>query len=272
MRSIPVLMYHHVCPAPGLVTVSPQTFASHMAMLADKGYTTLNATRFLAYLEGREEVPQKSVVISFDDGYLDNYIYAYPVIKKLGLHAIIFAVTSWMGEGPARPLDPPGECADHSTCKAAIRDGQADNVMLRWSEIEAMQASGSVEVHSHTHSHIRWDQVYPSSSDALAHLRKDLEHSLNSLRTHLGDKNYHLCWPWGKFNSDYQRVAHDAGFVAQYSVDPAPNIWGAGSQNIGRIGVKEANTAWLARRLWLYSSSARSKLYKRLAGKTTVYG
>ncbi len=272
MRSIPVLMYHHVSPAAGLVTVSPQTFNAHMQLLVDKGYTTLTAARFLAYLEGREDVPQKSLVITFDDGYLDNYIYAYPVIKKLGLHAIIFAITGWIGEGPARELDATIHCPDHSACKTAIHEGRSDSVMLRWSEIELMQASGAIEVHSHTHSHVRWDQLYPLRSEALGHLRADLECSRISLQTHLGDTQYQLCWPWGKFNSDYQDIAREVGFVAQYSVDPEPNMMAMGSAQIGRIAMKEASAAWLGRRLWLYSSATRAKLYKRMAGKPTVYG
>lgn len=272
MRSVPVLMYHHVSPAAGLVTVSPRTFTSHVEMLARKGYATLNAAQFLAYLEGRDDVPKKSVVITFDDGYLDNYLYAYPILKKFGLHAIIFAVTSWIGGGAARPLSLPDICADHSACKTAIREGQPDKVMLRWSEIELMQDDGTIEVHSHTHAHVRWDELYPTRAEACSHLRVDLEHSLTSLQARLGDKSYHLCWPWGRFNPEYQNIARDLGFVAQYSVDPEPNLKATGTQKIGRIAVKEASATWLARRLWLYSSATRAKLYNRLAGKPSVYG
>lgn len=71
-RAVPVLMYHHVSPAAGAVTVSPVHFADQMAMLAREGYTTLGARAFSEFLAGKP-VPAKSVVLTFDDGYLDNW-------------------------------------------------------------------------------------------------------------------------------------------------------------------------------------------------------
>lgn len=272
MRAVPVLMYHHVSPAPGLVTVSPETFAAHMALLARQGYTTLSAARFLEFLQGRAAVPKKSVVITFDDGYLDNYLYAYPVLKRLGLHAIIFAVTGWIAEGAARTFDTALPSPNHSACKAAIREGRADSVMLRWSEIELMQASGAVEFHSHSHHHVRWDQLYPQPSAAAAQLHTDLECSMQSLITHLGKQAYQLCWPWGIYTAEYQDIALRIGFSAQYSVEPQPNLAGKGATHIGRIAIKSASAAWLARRLWLYASAARANFYNRVSGKYRVYG
>ncbi|MGK2889390.1 MAG: polysaccharide deacetylase family protein [Candidatus Malihini olakiniferum] len=97
----------------------------------------------------------KSVMITFDDGYLDNWVYAFPVLKRLGLHAHIFLITGQIGDGPARNL---AEVAfSHKKSEEKVASGNADDVMLRWSEIEEMQASGLVEFHAHTHTHQRWD-------------------------------------------------------------------------------------------------------------------
>jgi len=271
-NAIPVLMYHHVSTAPGLVTVSPRTFHAHMAALARAGYTTLSAAQLHGYLSGTQTVPDKSVVITFDDGYLDNYIYAYPVLKALGLHAIIFAVTGWIGIGAARPIDSAPACPDHKTCKAAIAAGQADAVMLRWTEIETMEASGTIEVHSHSHRHVPWDQRYTDLTERLAHLREDLSTSMQTLQQRLGARAYHLCWPWGKFDADYQRVAAELGFTAQYSVDPHPNTAGQGTSDIGRFTAKEASARWLATRLWMYSRPGIARLYTALSGKRGAHG
>lgn len=89
---VPVLMYHHVSPTPGLITVSPAHFAAQMRWLKRQGYTTLKLDALAGFLAG-EPVPAKSVVVSFDDGYLDNWVYAHPVLEQYGLHAVLFLIT-----------------------------------------------------------------------------------------------------------------------------------------------------------------------------------
>lgn len=275
-RAVPVLMYHHVGPAPGLVTVAPRTFRAHMTALAHAGYTALSAAQLQGYLSGTQTVPDKSVAITFDDGYLDNYVYAYPVLKRLGLHAIIFAVTDWIGEGAPRAFDGNGTalpaCLNHSSCKAAIAAGHADAVMLRWSEIAAMEAGGTIEIHSHSHCHVRWDQRYADQTERVSQVREDLAASLHTLQQRLGARAYHLCWPWGKFDADYQRVASELGFAAQYSVDPHPNTAGMGVTDIGRFTVKDASGFWLTTRLWLYARPDIAKLYNIVSEKGRAHG
>jgi peptidoglycan/xylan/chitin deacetylase (PgdA/CDA1 family) len=183
---VPVLMYHHVSPTPGLITVSPAHFAAQMRWLKRQGYTTLTLDALAGFLAG-EPVPAKSVVVSFDDGYLDNWVYAHPVLEQYGLHAVLFLITRWLGEGPLRPHAGQGNtplpaCLSHHAGKTAIDAGQTDLVMMRWSEVLAARDAGTFEFHSHTHTHNRWDKIYPGDADnkskALAH---DLASSRNLL-------------------------------------------------------------------------------------------
>lgn len=267
-RAVPVLMYHHVTPRPGLVTISPMAFEVHMTWLAHHGYHTLTADQLLAFLQSRASVPARSVVITFDDGYLDNYVHAYPVLKRLGLHAIIFTVTGWMGDGPARAhadgTDDLPDCPDHRTCKRLIEAGESDRAMLRWSEIETMTADGTVEIHSHTHSHLRWDQFHPNATARLAALREDLERSRATLAAHLGETDRHLCWPWGYFEPEYLSLASEIGFESQYSVIRGTNQPGDDVTTIRRIDTKERSSNWLARQLFIYRSPTLAKLYLAL--------
>lgn len=87
--AIPILMYHHVGPKPGLVTLSSDTFIEQMTWLARAGCKTVTAAELEGFYRG-EPLPHKSVMITFDDGYLNNWVYAFPVLKRLGLHAHIF--------------------------------------------------------------------------------------------------------------------------------------------------------------------------------------
>ncbi|AOV16182.1 hypothetical protein BJI67_03060 [Acidihalobacter aeolianus] len=267
-RAVPVLMYHHVGPRPGLVTVSPATFEAHMTRLARSGYRTITADELLAFMQGRATVPDRSVAITFDDGYLDNYVHAYPVLQRLGLHAIIFAVTGWIGDGQPRPYaggweDLP-DCPDHRTCKRLIEAGEADRAMLRWSEIETMSADGTVEFHSHSHSHVRWDQLHPELAARNAALREDLERSRATLAERLGLNDRHLCWPWGHIEPEYPTLAAGLGFQAQYSVIRGTNLPFDNVPAIRRIDTKERPGRWLARQLFIYRSPRRARLYLAL--------
>lgn len=273
-KAIPVLMYHHVCPNPGLVTVSPEAFLEQMIALKQAGYRTITADDMGSFLDGNP-LPQKSVMITFDDGYLDNYVYAYPILQQLGLHAIIFAVTGWIKDGPIRPNagDSTGAlpmCPDHQTCKAAIGAGFPDKVMMRWSEIAEMEQKGVMETHSHTHSHVRWDEQFPEHAARLDALKADLEQSSQAIQAKLRKKSRHLCWPWGRFDGDYQNIATALGFDMQYTVDPHVNDSHTSRQNIGRIVAKDRDGSWLTQRLWIYSRPWVASVYNRLKSRKAL--
>lgn len=269
-KAIPVLMYHHVSPNPGLVTVSPTTFEDQMARLAGEGWRTLTADQFSDYLTGRHAAHEKSLLITFDDGYLDNYVYAYPALRKHGLHAVLFAVTGWIGDGPARAHAGGSgelpECPDHKGCKAAIREGGADRVMLRWTEIKEMETAGAFEIQSHTHTHTRWDQQRASGDSRVAALEQDLARSREVLRQRLGREPRHLAWPQGYYEPAYLPVARRLGFEALYTTKRRINRPGTPLKAIGRIVVKDQPGNWLPRRLFIYSRPFLARCYMALRG------
>lgn len=270
-KAVPVLMYHHVSPKPGLVTVAPATFRAHMETLVNDGYSAIAADDFLNFLLGRNGLPPKSVLITFDDGYLDNYVHAYPILRELGLRATIFAVTGWIGDGPARNCageggEPP-LCLDHRACMTAIAEGRADEIMLRWSEIEAMEASGAIEIHSHTHTHTRWDKTISDPSARRDALAGDLARSRDTLRQRLGRETRHLCWPQGYFDDDYVTVAGKLGYEALYTTLKHVNTRQTPPRDIGRIVTKDRSDNWLSRRLSIYSSPLLGRLYTAMRGE-----
>lgn len=269
-RSVPVLMYHHVSPAAGAVTVSPEHFADQMAMLAREGYTTLGARAFSEYLAGKR-VPAKSVVLTFDDGYLDNWVHAHPVLAKHGFTALGFLVSGWVTSGPVRPNAADSTSADnlpnllgHSAAKAAIEAGETDRAVMRWSEIDAMRQAGTFEFHSHTHTHIRWDRVSANAAAKRASLREDLLQARAALARHLGDVSDHLCWPQGYFDTDYVEEAHAAGFRHLYTVEPGTNRRHGDPARILRLDVRDKPAAWLKSRLWVHSRPLLSRLYLKV--------
>ncbi len=266
-QAVPVLMYHHVSPSPGLVTVSPETFASHMGYLARAGYTTVSADDLAGFIRREKTLPRKSVLITFDDGFLDNYVYAYPELRKRGLRAVVFIVTNWISDGALRPhagSGNPPPTPGHKACKAAIREGRSDEVMMRWSEIQA--ASDTLEIHSHTHRHVRWDQLFPDEATRRAEVEKDLCLSRELLQRNLGKVSEHLCWPWGYYEPAYQTIAQKLGFNVQYTVGKGVNTGGRNPLQIAREVMKERGALWLGKQLWIYRHGLVGQYYARLRG------
>lgn len=254
--NVPVLMYHHVCPG-GPLAVTPENFARQIRWLAHHGWRSLSGQEFAAYMAG-ESMPEKSVVLTFDDGYLDNWVYAHPILQQHGMTALLFLVTGWVGDGAARAHagSGPGSVLpptpDHVACKRAVASQARDDVILRWSEVQAMQAVGSFEVHSHTHTHTRWDLQYATPAEKMESLQHDLECSRMALQQQLGSVSDHLCWPQGYFDDDYLDVAALAGFRHLYTTDArGQNRPGADTRHIYRVSVKNKGSAMFAQRLWL---------------------
>jgi peptidoglycan/xylan/chitin deacetylase (PgdA/CDA1 family) len=273
-RSVPVLMYHHVSTSPGMITVTPAHFAAQMAHVANAGYRTLDAAQLAGFLAG-EPVPVKSLVVTFDDGYLDNWVHAHPVLQRHGLKAICFLVSGWPGEGAPRAsaADTPGKdlpkLLNHREGELAIEQGRADETILRWSEIDAMRRAGTFEFHSHTHSHVRWDRIAGSRAEKRAKLRDDLLAARATLGERLGGVSDHLCWPQGYYDDDYREIARETGFRHFYTCHPGANPRAArgpahAERSINRLEVRDRPPSWLASRLWVHSRPAISRAYLRI--------
>lgn len=269
--NIAVYMYHHVCERPGSLTVSADKFESQIRGLAERGYQTLGADDFDAFLSGKP-VPRKSVLLTFDDGYLDNWVYAHPVLQRYGMKAILFTITGLITDGPVRahagegkPLPP---AYDHHQAKVRMLGGQPDDVMLRWSEVAEMAAAGTFEIHSHTHTHTRWDLECKTAEEKTERFHEDMVASRQTLIDKLGKASRHLCWPQGYFDADYQRVARALGFDHLYTTDArGQNKPGGDAGYIYRLAAKNRPYAWLRQRTWLATHPTFGPLYNNWKGR-----
>ena len=96
-HGIPVINYHQVNPVEnGPLTVPAKDFAAQMKYLHDNGYTTISPNDLHDFLVNKTPLPEKPILITFDDGYEDNYVYAYPVLKEYNMKATIFLVSDYM--------------------------------------------------------------------------------------------------------------------------------------------------------------------------------
>ena len=260
-RSIPVGMYHHVNHHAGdFITVSVENFRRQMEWLKREHYETLTAEKFLAALRGEYQPAPRSFVITFDDAWLDIYTFAFPILRELGHHFIVFAISNWTDRASEHPFQPTADTAfpTHEAASKRIKEKRAHEVICSWEHLREMQASGlcSIENHSATHRHAT--QLAPET------LREDLLRCGDAIRDQLGRDSRHLCWPRGSHNAQTLAVAKELGLATTYLVRRGVNLVGGNSFAVKRFTVDDRDEAWLAKQLRIFSNPVLGLLYARL--------
>lgn len=163
-HSLPVLMYHYVSRFPGATTVSPEHFEAQCRGMAEHGWRGVGLDEAEAFLRDGAPLPPRSLLITFDDGYLDNYVYAWPILRKYGHKGVVFAVTErleterrlrptladvWSGLSE-REL-PPVDAPMHDT-PFGFRERR--DLFLSWEEARHMEAGGVMAVAAHSARHL----------------------------------------------------------------------------------------------------------------------
>jgi hypothetical protein len=142
---IPVFVFH---------TVEPRQFAEQIKFLVANGYRTLSLSEYLDTLAGRRKPGRREVLLTFDDARSSFWLFAFPLLGKLGLKATLFAITGWTPDTPARP-----NLEDVWAGRSAVSDLAAldpdDRAVCSWDELRRMHSRGIVTVDSHSHLHRR---------------------------------------------------------------------------------------------------------------------
>ena len=211
---IPILLYHHVvdeyAKEDAHINITPDMLEAHFDALLDAGYNAITFDEYYRYATGTGELPEKPVIITFDDGYESNYVYAYPFLMQRNMKATIFIITSTVGE--------------------------VENVIphFTWEEAAEMLDSGVIKIGSHTHTHRSLTTL------SRAEVRKELRLSKYLIEKNLGIKCDYLAFPFGLYDSDifddgimsgYKLLSRvgDRGHIDKYSIGGALNrltVWG----------------------------------------------
>ena len=276
-RLLPALIYHHVTPKGGdRLTVDLAGFEAQMRYLTERGYTMLHAAEFARCLQGETQAPERAVLLTIDDGYVDTWAYAFPILRRYNAKATLFLVTGWVSDAPGRrhtleevwagapeAILPPVSLHDVTRDELARR-GPASALALTWDEVAAMGRTGVMDIQSHTHTHplCRVGQEIDE-----AKLREELRRSREAIEGHLGTSCRYLCWPRGWFNDAAIRIAREEGYEACFSTIPGANGPRADLGALRRIDVRRGGAAWLAVRLFLYTRPRLASVYLRLKGR-----
>ena len=261
MRPVPVLMYHHVNPHHGdIVTVTPAVFEEQMRYLRESGYKTLTIPELLSYMGGGYCPKERAVVVTFDDGWIDNYIYAFDVLEKYGIRATVFIVTDRTERASEKTGQVVAPVPNHRESKALIRNGEEEKVVLSWELVRKMAESGLAEFYSHTKSHKKCDSLSEGE------LFEELGESKRVMEERLGRPCPYLCWPYGKYNNRAIGVAKELGYKALFTTYHGVAKTGSDPFAIKRIVVKDKDT-WFKRRMAVYTNLILSELYLAIKKK-----
>jgi peptidoglycan/xylan/chitin deacetylase (PgdA/CDA1 family) len=199
---VPVITYHHLLRNDenhrfrgNREVVSVEQFAEEMKLLSDKGYKTLTLGELDEYLNKKLQVPKKSVVITFDDGYLSNYIYAYPILKQYHFRATLFAVAHFINNQPDT-FDP-----DHLN-------------FISWQEIQ--DHTDVFEVASHTYDMHHLDRHHKGF--LVVKPQEEVKDDLIAARN-----IFHSCYfayPYGKYNKITIQLLKAAGYRLAFTEIP----------------------------------------------------
>lgn len=261
-RPVPVLMYHHVNQHKGdMVTVSPAVFEGQMRHLKAAGCETLTLDQLTGYMAGRFKPGRKSVVVTFDDGWLDTYLYAFPILRAHSITAAVFVVTDTASSVKGGAPLPHAHVPTHRESKALLRAGRPGLVTLSWDLMREMADSGLVEFQSHTKTHRECHHLNE------AELYEELGGSKQAIEQNLARQCRHLCWPRGKFSEAAVRVARDVGYQALFTTRRGVVRPGDDPSAVGRIVVKDS-IPWFKIRMSIYTSPLLAAAYLRLQAKS----
>lgn len=200
-QGIPILMYHKVNPNPATggkgLRVNPAVFEKQMRYLAYRGYTSVSINDVVRHITYGAPLPPRPVAIAFDDGYMDNYRYAFPILKKYNITATIFVVSDIIGG--TNDFD-------------YLAGKQPLNGMMGWKELKEMSDAGN-SIGSHTLSHARLTDI--SQEKAL----KEISQSKKVLEEGLGKPVEVFCYPYGNYNGKVAAMVEESGYLAAVTTD-----------------------------------------------------
>lgn len=188
---VPILCYHSIADdasTNGPITLSKDKFKEHLQLISDEGYTTLTISQLNNYILNNKAIPEKSVVITFDDGYMNNYTNAFPLLKEFNMNATMFVISGY-----------------------SITNNAPHSGFMTAKEIKEMSDYG-IDIQSHTVSHFElatlpYEQQLKELTDSKITIEKLTGKPVNS-----------IAYPLGSYNEDSKKACLDAGYSMAFTI------------------------------------------------------
>lgn len=226
---LPIVMYHHLTTEAGYAndyTLLVEQFEQDLKYIQEKGYQTISLAQLLAYQKGQGELPEKPIMITFDDGFESFEVYALPLLKHYGMNAVLAVV---------------GEFAELFT---EHEDHNVAYSYLSWEGIAETAQAGNVEIISHTYSMHSTDGARkgcnqkPNESDNeyRTALTSDLQKLKDTLIEYDIPSPSAIAFPFGHYNSASLEIIRDMGFEVAFTCRERINIIGLQNESFLLLG------------------------------------
>ncbi|MDG2915272.1 poly-beta-1,6-N-acetyl-D-glucosamine N-deacetylase PgaB [Bisgaard Taxon 10/6] len=205
-------------------TISAQTLITHFNWLRNNGYKPVSLQQIMDARNGGHPLPDKAVLLTFDDGYESFYNVIYPLLKAYNYPAVYAIVTDWVNTPNNRKISYGNQKLNR-------------NEFVTWQQLREMQASGLIEMASHTndlHHGINANPAgsslpaviapayrngqYETSTEYKNKLRKDFQRSYDLLKKNVGVAPRAMVWPYGHFTATAADIAKEVGFEVHMSL------------------------------------------------------
>lgn len=201
-EGIPVLMYHSISTKyDRSICVSPQEFEQQMKWLYENGYSTVNLEDFSRALAGEAVLPERPIMISFDDGYSDNYAVAWPVMDQYDFRATFFVVSD-----------------------------KVNSYNIDWDQLKDLQSKGN-SIGSHTLDHKNLSRLDSTAQE------NELRKSKSDLESKLGINISAFCFPYGMYNKTTLSLLPKLGYTMSFTTNEGRVHYGDNTYELKRIHV-----------------------------------
>ncbi len=207
--TVPVLMYHSIAEDSGnTLTVTPENFRKQIEYLHKSGYSVISLDELVTGISSGKKFSGREVVLTFDDGFEDNYIKAFPALSKYNMPAIIFLETARIG---------------------------SQKMYLTWDQVKVM-AKSNIEFGGHTKTGV----YLPSINDDSA-LRYQVAGSKADIESNISKEARYFSYPIGGFNDRIKEIVQDAGYKGACTTNRGLGRFNKDVYEINRIKVTDSD-------------------------------
>lgn len=225
---LPIIMYHSILKDQKLqndYTISPTLMENDLKYLTSSGYTTVTVDDLINYVYHGKKLPEKCIMLTFDDGYYNNYYYAYPLLKKNKCKAVISPIAS-MTEKFTQTQD------------ISVSYGHISN-----DDIKEMVRSGYVEIQNHSydmHTLKPRKGVSRKQGESFDNYKKaitdDITKAQNYLENVTGEKPSCFVYPFGAKCNSTEEIVRELGFVCTLTCTEKPNVITRDKESLFELG------------------------------------
>ncbi|MEB3216506.1 MAG: polysaccharide deacetylase family protein [Nostocales cyanobacterium 94392] len=204
---VPIAMYHDILPKKEVFfDVTPEELESHFELIKSKGVTPISLDQLIIHLRSGSPLPEKPILLSFDDGYGGHYEYVYPLLKKYNYPAIFSVYTKNMGINTGR---------SHVT----------------WEQLKIMADDSLVTIAAHSKTH-------PPDLTKLSdeELVPEIVESKQLLEKNLGISIRYFTYPTGKNDERVRKLVKDSGYIAALAMNDLDEMFAGESENLLTLG------------------------------------